>query len=363
MKICLIGDGITNQILAIFLVKRKIKVDLYSSFNKSDNKKTRTIGLTNNNKKFLEKNINNFGKLLWPINSIKIFNQSSQDKEIINFNKSKEAKFYIFKNNNFKNLLKKKLNKNKYFSKKKIKSNSFYSKVIKMNYDIIINSDYNNIISSKFFNKKIDKDYKSTAYTTIVTHKSIHNHEASQVFTNIGPLAFLPLSNTRTSIVYSIKNSSNITNENEITKLIKKYNLKYNILDLDKIEKFNVRSSFLKNYYHLNILAFGDLLHRVHPFAGQGFNMTIRDIKSFIELVDNRISLGLAIDKSLLHNFEKKNKSINLIFGTGLDLVNQFFIFDSKISNNLSNKIFPILNKSKFFKNYASKFADQGINL
>ena len=53
MKICLIGDGITNQILAIFLAKRKIKVDLYSSFSKYDNKNTRTIGLTNNNKKFL----------------------------------------------------------------------------------------------------------------------------------------------------------------------------------------------------------------------------------------------------------------------------------------------------------------------
>ena len=42
-------------------------------------------------------------------------------------------------------------------------------------------------------------------------------------------------------------------------------------------------------YYHQNILAFGDLLHRIHPLAGQGFNMTIRDIKILLKIIKNKI--------------------------------------------------------------------------
>ena len=39
------------------------------------------------------------------------------------------------------------------------------------------------------------------------------------------------------------------------------------------------------------MLAFGDLLHRVHPLAGQGFNMTIRDIVSLSKIIKNKIDL------------------------------------------------------------------------
>ena len=35
-----------------------------------------------------------------------------------------------------------------------------------------------------------------------------------------------------------------------------------------------LKFSLLRNYSFKNILSFGDLLHKVHPLAGQGFNMT-----------------------------------------------------------------------------------------
>ena len=48
----------------------------------------------------------------------------------------------------------------------------------------------------------------------------------------------------------------------------------------------------LRNYIHKNILAFGELIHRIHPLAGQGFNMTIRDIKSLSNIIDQKLYLG-----------------------------------------------------------------------
>ena len=51
-------------------------------------------------------------------------------------------------------------------------------------------------------------------------HEKIQNNTASQIFTKKGPLAFLPISGTQTSIVYSLNNQDYKKNENIILKII-----------------------------------------------------------------------------------------------------------------------------------------------
>ena len=75
------------------------------------------------------------------------------------------------------------------------------------------------------------KKYNSFAYTTIIEHQKISNDTAIQIFTKKGPLAFLPISNEKTSIVYSVHNSKK-TNPQNIEELIKSYNFKYKIKKL-----------------------------------------------------------------------------------------------------------------------------------
>ena len=67
-----------------------------------------------------------------------------------------------------------------------------------------------------------------------------------------------------------------------------------------------------------NILAFGDLLHTIHPLAGQGFNMTIRDVKILLNIIKNKVEVGLPLDKSInieggISGKPLLNKSNNLI--------------------------------------------------
>ena len=85
--------------------------------------------------------------------------------------------------------------------------------------------------------------------------------------------------------------------------LIEKYGKKYTLTKVDKIEKFEIKSNSLRIYYHKNILAFGDLLHRLHPLAGQGFNMSIRDISIIEQLVKFKLNHGLDLDKSICLEF------------------------------------------------------------
>ena len=143
--------------------------------------------------------------------------------------------------------------------------------------------------------------------------------------------------------------------------MIKKYNNKYLIKSFSKIEKFNLKGSTLKNYFYKNILCFGDNIHKIHPLAGQGLNMTIRDIKVLSDLIDQKINLGLPLDNSLLKEFESKTKHFNYLYVNSIDFIHEFFKFDNKFNNNYSGKIFKLLETSSLFKKFSTKFADKGL--
>ena len=228
-------------------------------------------------------------------------------------------------------------------------------------YDLVINSEINNLISKKFFTNKVKKDYKSKAYTFLINHRRKDNYIAIQVFTKFGPLAFLPLSNTKTSVVFSYK-GGNMDDEN-ILDIFKKYNSFYSLTNISKIEKFSLSFEMLRNYTHNNILAFGDLIHRIHPLAGQGFNMTIRDIKIISKIVDEKISLGLPIDISVAKDFQDTTKHLNYLYGKAIDGIYEFFRLDNNINNTISTPVFKVLNKNSVFKNYSNILSDKGFNL
>jgi 2-octaprenyl-6-methoxyphenol hydroxylase len=103
------------------------------------------------------------------------------------------------------------------------------------------------------------------------------------------------------------------------------------------------------------------LLHKVHPLAGQGFNMTIRDIKIFSNIIKNRIDLGLALDSSINTEFEKNAKYKNLIFSNGVDFIYEFFNFERKIKSKFLSKSVQKINKYPLINKVFKTIADKGI--
>ena len=220
MKICILGDGLTSLTLAKALINIGVYVDMFSNKKKKQNK-SRTLGLLKSNIKFFEKNILNIEKLLWEISKIEIYSENLNYEKILNFENKNERLFSVIKNYELNDFLLSELNKSKLFSvKKKIVNYD----LIKDNYKLIVNCDYENQITKKFFYKKFYKDYGGYAHTAIIEHKKILNNTASQTFTKKGPIAFLPISNFQTSVVYSVKDLKDI----ELTNLIKKFINKIN---------------------------------------------------------------------------------------------------------------------------------------
>ena len=358
MKVCIIGDGLTSLTLAQTLVNQNIYVDVLSQKIHQKFNLSRTIGISKNNIDFFNKNIISIQKLLWSVQKIEIYTDNLKKQKLLNF-ENKDQLFSIVKNHELYGLIEKNLLKNKFFKKKLLlKKKLFFNK----EYDLLINCNYFHPFTTKYFNKKIIKKYNSFSYTTIIKHEKIKNIIATQIFTKEGPLAFLPISNTETSIVYSIYNSNNKIKEN-IIELIENYNFKYKIKKIDRIDKIELSSLNLRTYFNNNILAFGDLLHRIHPLAGQGFNMTIRDIKILIDIIKNKIDLGLPLDSSVNDEFESRSKHNNFIFSTGIDLVHEFFNFERKTKNDILSKSVQYIGKNSSLNNIFVKIADKGILL
>ena len=363
MNICLIGDGLTSLTLAKNLINKNIEVFLYYKSNKKPKFQSRTIGISKNNFDFFNKEIIKFKKdMFWKISRIEVYNEKFENKKILNFKKFKKELFLLVKNHEVYELLENDLKKNKLFKKILIRNNNFYKNILnEKKSDLIINCDHNNEISKNFFYNKINKDYNSYAYTTIIKHQNINNSKAVQIFTKRGPIAFLPISNFETSVVFSIIDNEFFLGETEVKNLINMYNNNYKIISFSKLEKFKLNFSISKNYYYKNLLAFGDCLHKIHPLAGQGFNMTLRDIKVFSKIIQDRIELGLPLDSSIYDEFEKKTKHFNFIFSSGVDFIHEFFKFDCRYNNNLSNQLLRFIGKNKLFNKFVFKYADQGL--
>ncbi len=357
MKVGILGDGLVSLTLAKALANKGIFVEIISSKKVKNISKFRTIGITKSNIDFYNKEILNIENLTWQINKIDIFSEKFKDKNLLSFQDGKEELFSIIRNYQLYESLNRSLKKNKFFKKKKLNRSDLFNK----GYKLIINCDSSHPMNKHFFYKKNHKYYESFAYTTSIKHKKIKdNNIATQIFTHLGPIAFLPISNFETSIVFSINIKSNLS-DFYIMNLIKKYNTKYQILKINKIEHFELSMFNLRSYHYKNVLAFGDLLHKIHPLAGQGFNMTIRDIKQLLNIINSKIDLGLDINESVCSEFESKSKHKNFVFSNVIDLVYEIFNFETKIKNDKLSKAIHLLGRNKSLNKLFTKFANTGI--
>ena len=376
-KICIIGGSLTGLVTAISLSKLNFEIDLITGNFVNNLKSSRTITVSENNFHFLNKL--NISKLLkkeiWICSKMKLYTESESGNFSEIFELNKEGKneniFYILENSKIMSLMLNKIKKIKSISLKKNKivssiNNSGLLKSVKFNNNIskyslvIICTGYNSSLVRNIFNDKmIENLYKEFAVTTIINHKPFKNNIARQIFLDESIFAMLPISKTKTSIVWSLKNFMKEKNNSFLKKRIKIYASKYlkEIKFNSKIEK-NDLNLLIRNKYYLNrTLLFGDALHSMHPFIGQSFNMTLRDLICLEKILEEKINLGLDIGGSdVLSEFSDVTKSRNFSFSIGSDILKNVLSF-----KKARNDIFKILNKSNLAKNIIFDVADKGL--
>jgi len=211
--------------------------------------------------------------------------------------------------------------------------------------------------------RSIKKNYKERALTAIIKHDAkIEN--VSQFFLKEGPLAILPLQKKIFSTVWSVSSEFFEINKKNIRKILTaklRVLLKVkSIKNIVNIQSFPINLNLKTKYFKKNVLILGDGLHAVHPMAGQGFNLVLRDIKKLKELMSKTLKLGLLIkDSFILKDFYNSRKPENNLFGLGINLTNIFFK-DHGYFSFLKKGILNNIKKFSFIKKISQSISDKG---
>ena len=376
-KICIIGDGLAGLATAAILSKENLSIDLYASDKKNKNIDSRTTAISDSNYLYI-KNILNLvdSKLFWSCKKIDLFfEEKGKIINFLNFSEKKKNFMHIFQNRKLKIKLKKIISQKKNIKliKRNIKNidineGSLIMAKKKIFYDLIILSVGS---VSKLYDKiesgrSIKKNYEELAITATIKH-DVKIKNPSQFFLREGPLAVLPFQKNIFSIVWSVNKSFYEANEKNLKEILnKKLRFLLNVKNFKSIENFKsfpINLNLKTKYFKKNVLILGDGLHSVHPIAGQGFNLVLRDIKKLVELMSENSKLGLLFkDSLLLQNFYNARKPENNLFGFGINLTNYFFK-DNKYFRTFKKGILNNINRFDFIKKISQSVANKGITL
>lgn len=384
-KVCIIGGGLTGLITANALSKLNLKIDLIVDNNLTKIRSNRTTAISQNNYEFLKKlKIFKFSnKEFWSCSNMKLYTKEKDGeiKKILEFDNHKNSKkqiLYMVNNSIFIKKMLQNIKNNKRISINKKKVSGIFSSGLmkkvtpnkssgsKYNLIIICTGNKSDLTKNIFNEKLVGYPYNEIAITTTLKHKNLKNNTARQFFFQDEILALLPISNNMTSIVWSIKKK--IINKNKFEKTLKdkiKFYTKNFLNEVKFINNFEYKEISLlirKKYHEDRVLLFGDALHVVHPLAGQGFNMTLRDLISLEKILREKINLGLDIGSSdILSDFSNQNKPHNFLYSMGIDFIKKSFSAENKFFKNFRNSTINVLEKNNTLKDMFFKFADKGL--
>lgn len=201
-------------------------------------------------------------------------------------------------------------------------------------------------------------DFDQAALVTTVKTEQYHQDTAWQRFLPSGPLAFLPLTEGYSSIVWSTspeeaKRLTEISEEEFAGEIEQAFASK-----LGKITSVAARAVFplrlfeTLNYVKPRLALVGDAAHTIHPLAGQGVNLGLADVASLmdviVEALNDKKDIG---DLKVLRRYERWRRSENRAMIIAMDGLKR--LFGSELSAvkelrslglDITNKITPLKN-------------------
>ena len=140
--------------------------------------------------------------------------------------------------------------------------------------------------------------YSQTALVCAVEHDRPHSGVAHQFFMPAGPMAVLPLSARRSTVVWSEKtDSAAVIKTLDDAAFLNVLRPRFGDF-LGDIALTGRRFSYplgmmiAKSYIAPNLALIGDAAHRVHPIAGQGLNAGLRDVAALIQVLSEAKQRG-----------------------------------------------------------------------
>ena len=361
-KICIIGNGLTGLTTALILGKLNLDVHLIAAPDRRKKKDIRSTAISDSNYKSIINLIGKkYSKIFFQSKEIDLYKEySGEIKHFMNLSNKNESLMFLFQNEILKKLIQKKINTYKnlktYYKKVNkidVENNKVFFANKKISYDAIFvcTGSKSEIVKNIFGDRFIESKTNEIAFTSIVNHTS-NIVNAKQFFLKEGPMAILPLNKNKFSFVWSV--SSKFKNQNPtplVTKKLKEILKLKNDFIISKIDYFPISFKFRSNFKKKNILVLGEGSYNVHPVAGQGFNLILRDVLYLNSKINEYVKNGIQIKDSLfIDEYLEQRKPENFLFGLGINFLNNFFKFN-KITEPMKKVILKDINKLNILKN------------
>ena len=184
--------------------------------------------------------------------------------------------------------------------------------------------------------KCVGWSYPQLGIVTTVAHARPHHGKAVQHFLPSGPFAILPLTGNRSSIVWTEENERGraimATDEGRfLDELTKRFGLRLGAVSLvGPRQFFPLDMQIARSFVADRLALIGDAAHVVHPLAGQGLNIGMRDVAALAETVVEATRLGLDIGAApQLQRYERWRRFDSAFSAAVMDGLNRLFSNDS----------------------------------
>ena len=180
--------------------------------------------------------------------------------------------------------------------------------------------------------KRIGWEYGQTALVCAIEHEKPHGGIAHQFFMPTGPLAILPLTGNRSSIVWS-ESDANATafnalnNEDYLTMLRPRFGNFLGEISLTGTRySYPLSLSMTEQLVIDRTAIVGDAAHGLHPIAGQGLNAGMRDIAALVQIITEAQNRGEDYGSlAVLKRYEEWRRFDNTALALATDTFNKLF--------------------------------------
>ena len=184
--------------------------------------------------------------------------------------------------------------------------------------------------------------YNQRALVCVIHHEKPHNHTAVEDFRGSGPFAILPMMDDekgkhRSALVWTEhgneKDSAVHWDEDVFNAAItERFPASYGAVRVTgKRFSYPLGLIHAQSYTSSRMALVADAAHGIHPIAGQGLNIGLRDIAVLSELLIDAKNSGTDLGgDTLLHMYESRRRADNMAMAAATDLLNKLFSNDSK---------------------------------
>jgi len=175
-------------------------------------------------------------------------------------------------------------------------------------------------------------EYDQSGIVVTVAHEHDHGGRAEEHFLPAGPFAILPLTGRRASLVWSETraDAARIVDLPEAefhSELEQRFGLHLGELKaLDQPRAFPLGYSVARSFIADRLALIGDAAHVIHPIAGQGLNLGLKDVAALAEVVVDAVRLGLDPGRSdVLERYQRWRRFDTVAMGVATNGLNMLF--------------------------------------